>query len=585
MMSAEELRQRAEEQVELVPARQRHPIPEADLLRLTHELQVHQIELEMQNAALQEAHAEIARNLEQFKDLYDLAPVAYFTLARNGYIVKANALGKKLLGRPKHSIERLHLSVFVSPVSLGTFHEFIERVFHLRTHEVCTVTLLGPDEDQPAHVFMEGISDESGEECRLVVIDLTRQKATEQALADLKVRTAELAAAKEMAESANRAKSTFLANMSHEIRTPMNAILGMAHLMRRTGLNPEQDIQLNKINAAGKLLLGVINDILDLSKIESEHLALERTAFKLGQLLANVSTLIAEKARSKKLALTIHSAPGILGLDLMGDPLRLQQVILNLISNAIKFTEHGSIDVSATCLSETADALLIQIKVQDSGCGIPPAALERIFEPFEQLDSSTTRQYGGTGLGLTISRRLVSLMGGELQVSSAVGLGSTFSFTLTLEKARLAANAPSQPGEVEAEQILKSQCLNKRILLAEDDEINQEVTLEILRNDAGLQVDLASNGAEAVAMAEKSAYDLILMDMQMPVMDGLHATRAIRRIQGHEQTPILAMTANAFADDRKNCLEAGMDDFITKPIEPEKMFVILINWLLRSKSQ
>lgn len=362
----------------------------------------------------------------------------------------------------------------------------------------------------------------------------------------------------------------------------MSAILGMAHLMQRSGLNASQEAQLEKINIAAKHLLGIINDILDLSKIDAGQLTLEQTPFMLEAMLSEVSSLVIDRVKAKNLAFRMDMAPVLLERQLIGDPLHLKQILLNLLSNAVKFTEQGQIELRANLDADNGQEMLIRFTVQDSGCGIPADALTRIFKPFEQADTSTTRQYGGSGLGLSISRQLVHLMQGELEVSSTPGVGSTFSFTIRLQhntESSLPHYVDPVPAQTDAENILKTRHRNKRILLAEDDKIIQEVALEILHEEIGLQVDVADNGALAVDMAAANDYDLILMDMQMPVMDGLAATRAIRQQPKYRKTPILAMTANAFDDDNQRCQEAGMDDFISKPVAPEKLFAILAKWL------
>ncbi len=392
-----------------------------------------------------------------------------------------------------------------------------------------------------------------------------------------------LAAAKNAAEEASRAKSTFLANMSHEIRTPLNAILGMTYLARRHTSDGRLREQLDKISAAADHLLGVVNDVLDLSKIEAGQLELERSEFELDEILAQVLVLIDDGARSKGLALVTDVDPALGRL--RGDPLRLGQILINFAGNAVKFTERGSVTLRVQALEETASHSQVRFEVQDTGPGIEPLEQERLFRDFEQGDSSTTRQFGGTGLGLAINRRLVQRMGGTLGVRSQPGQGSTFWFVVRLEKGS-GALPPAAPGaamtepaaEQSAEDALVQHHRGAHLLLAEDNPINQEVTLGLLQ-EVGLLVDVAQNGVEAIDLARRTAYDLILMDVQMPVLDGLDATRAIRTMAGREHVPILAMTANAFEEDRQRCLDAGMNDHVGKPVDPDVLFAAILRWL------
>jgi len=392
-------------------------------------------------------------------------------------------------------------------------------------------------------------------------------------IAELNTRLAERAAA---AEAASQSKSAFLANMSHEIRTPLNAIIGLTRVLLRDQVSPDQQARLAKIVTAADHLASIISDILDISKIEARKMRIEDADFDVQMLMDSLVTLVEERIAGKGLGFRL--AADTLPATLRGDVTRLRQILLNYLGNAIKFTDRGEITLTARVIAERAGDVQVHFEVADTGIGIEAEAQSRLFEAFEQLDSSTTRKYGGTGLGLAINRRLATMMGGTVGVDSAPGRGSRFWLTLPLGRADAMPPASTDASRESAEAGLRHEFPGARILLVDDEPINTEVARELLQ-EARLQVHVAENGALALAALQQGSYDAVLMDMQMPVMGGLEATRRIRRLPGRQALPIIAMTANAFAEDRLACLEAGMSGFLGKPIEPELLFSTLLEAL------
>ena len=467
----------------------------------------------------------------------------------------------------------------------------VERCLAEGISYTCDAEVMRPDGTRRwVVIFGEAVRDADGTIVKLrgTVQDISERKLAEKELDQhhhhletlVEHRTAALSIAKNAAEAANRAKTTFLSNISHELRTPLNGIMGMTAVALRGTTDPIQVAQLGKAMQSAERLLAIVNNLLDITWIESERFHLDPTDFVLDEMSERLKSLVGPNASQKGLTLDIEIAPELSRLALHGDALHLGQMLGHLLNNAVKFTNYGGVSLRAHVVEDSAVGILLRFEVRDTGIGISTENQKRLFSAFEQTDSSLTRKHGGTGLGLAISKRLALAMGGSIGVESEPGFGSLFWFTARLGKA--AGIAASRPQETSgsAENELKARHSGRRVLLAEDEPINQEVT-RLLMEEVGLRVDLADDGAEAVEMAKETDYALIVMDLRMPVLDGVEATWLIRTVPGRASTPILALTASVFNKDSERCFAAGMNDFITKPVSAEDLFATLLKWLSR----
>ncbi|MDM8556395.1 ATP-binding protein [Desulfococcaceae bacterium HSG7] len=528
------------------------------LQALNRKLQQHQDELEQR---VQERTEALHKSEAELRALFAGMTDVVLLLNHEGRYLKIAPTSPELLFKPADELtgKTLHETFPIKQADM--FMERIQRSLVIQK----LVNLEYVLNIEGNELWFDGrIAPMSNDTVVFVARDITERKQFEVQLQEAKV----------VAEAANRAKSEFLANMSHEIRTPMNAVIGLSHLTLQTRLTPQQLDYQQKIHASANSLLRLINDILDFSKIEAGQLDMENREFSLAEVLEGLASLINAEATDKDLAFSLEAAESIPS-HLVGDALRLRQVLTNLLSNAVKFTHEGKISVSVAPVGESDEEITLRFSVKDTGIGMNREQSNQLFRPFQQADASTTRKYGGTGLGLAISKRLIEMMGGEIHVTSEPGKGTQFAFTACFGKSNREA-----PAHIEAvsEDRVKEFLAGSHILLVEDNEINMQVAGELLAH-VGVDVSTVINGEQAVEKVTKEPFDCVLMDLHMPVMDGLTATREIRKGPAPPDLPIIAMTANVMAGDRKKCLEAGMNDHIAKPIKPVNLYETLIRWI------
>gem|GEM_PF-2817273 len=544
---------------------------------------------------LGETERSLRSEQKRLQTILNMSTDGVFLLDRRGRLIDANQAFLDMLGYDRSVVGRLHLRDWDMELDESNMQVSVDQLLADNGKLVVETRYQRSDGALiDVDVHATGIALEGEPVIYAASRDVTERKRQRLELENLNAnlgrlvdaRTQELEQAKTAAESANHAKSEFLANMSHEIRTPMNGIIGMTELALKSSLSERQKNFVAKANQSARSLLGIINDILDFSKIEAGRLELEETAFDLDDVIKQSLNLVRLKADDKGVALDVH-IDSDMPRQLIGDPLRLNQVLINLMDNAIKFSASGdTVELKVVVREDRDEDCDLMVSVSDTGIGISREQQARLFQAFSQADNSTTRQYGGTGLGLVISRKIVELMQGELWLESDVGKGSTFHFTLRLWKSdgeALAAELGEDDYRRRVDEALRH-LRGRHFLLVEDNAINRELVVELLQGE-GIKVSAAVNGEEALAMLDAHAYDAVLMDCQMPVMDGCEATRRIRQDMTLRDLPVIAMTANAMKGDREQALRAGLNDHIAKPVDPEQMFLTMAKWIPKASSQ
>jgi len=517
------------------------------------------------------AHKQADQLQDSYQDLAQNAPIGILSCDTEGNITYANPFILVILGvTSADDAKKLNILQF-EPIKEAGVSNFFEKCLtsgEVIVKELPFTSIWGIESELYFHIIPTFDENRKLTGVWSIIEDITDRIEDRNKLIE----------AKNIAEAASRAKSDFLANMSHEIRTPMNGILGMLDLMAKTNLNAEQEDYLQTVKKSAENLLTIINDILDISKIEAGKLQTEESEFCLTEIVQEVYSILSAKAQEKKIDLIVEISPG-LPENIIGDQVRIKQIITNLAGNAIKFTEKGEVKISVSVKKSLSSQIQIQFRVSDTGIGIPLEDQSKLFQAFTQVDTSTTRKYGGTGLGLAIVKKLCDLFNGSIELESTPGKGTVFTATVTLKKAK----PRKQPVQVESndkkiEQTTKA-AQDIAILVAEDNAINQKLMVRILELN-GYHCDLADNGELAAKAVKNKKYDIVFMDIQMPVMSGFEATETIRKAEKKKKRlPIIALTANALVGDKEKCLEAGMDDYLSKPVKAAEIVEKIRKWV------
>jgi PAS domain S-box-containing protein len=574
---AAELRRRADARLQSQKPPANAPRSAHETQRLLHELQVHQVELELQNEELRNSRAQAEAAVSRYTDIYDFAPVAYFTLKSNGVITQTNFAGARLLGLDRARLPGKRFEAFVSSADRPSFKTLLQQVFAAQAHQALEAELVR--KGQPARTaHIEATLSPNGQECHAVVLDITERKQLEYYQERAR---RELAEGKLHAEQAVREKSAFLANMSHEIRSPMNAILGFSELLEPEGLTPKQSQYVRAIRDSGASLLTLINDILDLSKLEAGKLELHPDPTDMRDSCDFLRTVFGQQVLTKSLQLQFEISPE-LPHALLLDRLRLRQVLVNLLGNAIKFTERGGVKLRVSWKSDkNPSSGTLMIDVEDTGIGIPADKLDEVFKPFVQVGSRETAEKEGSGIGLTIVKRIMDLMGGVLTVESVVGKGTVFHLQLANVPVseRLPLGDHAEPGGA----VDFNDFAPATLLVADDHQANRELIAGIFEKTHH-HVQFASNGQQALESLEKTRPDAVLLDIWMPVMDGRTTLAEIRKRPGLASLPVIAITASgeASADPEGRSQFSG---FIRKPFSRHTLFIALAKFLQRASQK